>query len=594
MPFDFLPRRIAAFLSIAMIASGISLTAWSCGQLSSSQQSQLAIPAPPTVQQNTPMPALDVATDTPVTSADLPADLPTEEPVPAVIGLAPHLPLAVQQAVKQMAAESSQILTAPTTALSVTIQFSPSAEDGSPIYQSVFVAAARFDTINPAIRFDDIEALWRGEAPEDERYRQMVVLSDTLPILTELMGISPATVLGDNTVVGLNTVDDLVNAAWADRSTLALLPFDQLVPDLVALAVDGQNPVENESKFRIDDYPLVHTLYARYLTGAVDDDPIFDDLRRLSGGSNRRAEWLTVVAMTGVTAMVRQTAYQMDQYGPAWPAEIVGPELAAADITTISNEVPFVPGCVTNTNPNNLVFCSSPDYMAALEAVGADLIGLTGNHQNDYGRAAGLQSLEIYAEAGLQVYGGGRNKAEAFAPLYVEHNGNRLAFLGANSYGPPIAWATDNGPGSAEFDLNIMSATIRSIKERDLATVVLAEVQYQEIYDVMPLYDQRQNFRALVWAGADIVTGIQSHVPQAIEFLESKLILYGLGNFFFDQMVGTTREGMIVKHTIYDGRHISTQILTTMIHDYGQPHWATEEERSRILRRVFGASYWER
>lgn len=77
-----------------------------------------------------------------------------------------------------------------------------------------------------------------------------------------------------------------------------------------------------------------------------------------------------------------------------------------------------------------------------------------------------------------------------------------------------------------------MSATIRSIKEKDLADVVLAEVQYQESYGVTPLFDQRQNFTALVRAGADIVTGVQSHVPQAMEFTHGKLILYGLGNLF--------------------------------------------------------------
>jgi poly-gamma-glutamate synthesis protein (capsule biosynthesis protein) len=166
--------------------------------------------------------------------------------------------------------------------------------------------------------------------------------------------------------------------------------------------------------------------------------------------------------------------------------------------------------------------------------------------------------------------------------------------LGANSFGPPFAWATDNGPGSAEFDINIMSATIRNIKERDLADVVFAELQYQESYDVQPLFDQRQTFRALTFAGADVVTGVQSHVPQAIEFLNGRLILHGLGNLFFDQMwQQATREGMIVKHTLYQGRHLSTQVRTTLIYDFGQPHWTTAEERESILRRVFGASYWE-
>jgi poly-gamma-glutamate synthesis protein (capsule biosynthesis protein) len=273
---------------------------------------------------------------------------------------------------------------------------------------------------------------------------------------------------------------------------------------------------------------------------------------------------------------------------------VVGPELAAADITAISNEVPFVPDCETNTDEDNLVFCSKPEYMETLRASGADIIGLTGNHQNDYGYNDALISLDIYAEEGLPVYGGGADKTSALAPLYIEHNGNKLAFLGANSYGPDSAWATDFSPGSARFDLAMMSAAIRSIKESGDADVVLTELQYQESYDVSPLYDQRLDFGALGRAGADIVTGVQSHVPQAVEFVEGRMILYGLGNLYFDQMwTEATREGLIVKHTIYNGRHISTQLLPTLLYDYGQPRWADPERRAAILAKVFGASVWE-
>jgi poly-gamma-glutamate synthesis protein (capsule biosynthesis protein) len=297
--------------------------------------------------------------------------------------------------------------------------------------------------------------------------------------------------------------------------------------------------------------------------------------------------------MTGVTAMCRTTAAQMEKFGPAWPAEVVGPELASADITHISNEVPFVEGCVPNTDPDNFNFCSKPEYMETLWASGVDIVGMTGNHQNDFGRQNAIKSLEMYEAWGIPYYGGGKNLEEGFKPLYIEHNGNRLAFLGANSYGPQMAWATDALPGAAPLDLNILSATIRSIKEKNLADVVLVELQYQESYDAQPLVDQRIDFKALVRAGADIVTGVQSHVPQGIEFADDKLVLYGLGNLYFDQMwAQATREGMVVKHTFYNGRHISTQILTTLLYEYGQPRWTTDQERASILRRVFGASYW--
>ena len=580
--FERIPRRFAALLSMCMVLAGLALIVWLLARLPLGGQAANAGSGLPVDEP--PVAATPFALAAPVGKEPLPSPSPTPV-LPVAIALADGLPAELIQSVVGLADADPRLLLVATEASTATLGLDWQS-GGSPVYDEVYALAARFDTPFPQAESSLIDELWRGGASDGALYRRMVVLSDTLPALISLWGDpSPA-------VQPVAAMDELLDAAWADDTTLVLLPFEQLSPDLVVFAVDGQNPVDN--RFDSSSYPLLARVYAHSQDG-TDERPFLEGLASVSPGTNRDPDRLTVLAMTGVTAMVRQTAYQMDQFGPEWVAEVVGPELAAADITAISNEVPFVPGCVTNTSAENLTFCSSPDYMAALEAVGADIIGLTGNHQNDYGRADALVSLDIYDAAGLPVYGGGRNKEEAFAPLYLEHNGNRLAFLGANSYGPDFAWATDDGPGSAEFDLNILSATIRAVKEQDKADIVLVELQYQESYGVDPLWDQRQNFRLLSETGADIVTGVQSHVPQAIEFDDRRLILYGLGNLFFDQMWRQdTREGLIVKHSFYAGRHISTQVLTTLLYDYGQPRWTTDVERESLLRRVFGASYWPR
>ena len=478
---------------------------------------------------------------------------------------------------------SDTVLLTTTIATAPAIRFTV-VPSGTLVYTVTYAVATRFDTLEPAMSWRDVSKTWSSGSIS---YTQIAVLSDTLPALRTVLG-EPGPL-----VRGYATTDEVVDAAWKDRTTLTVLPFEQLEPRLVVFAVDGQNPIENSSHYTATDYPLIADVYAQIAEGTAVDIALARKALGALPAGNRLPEHLTVIAMTGVTAMCRQTAAQMDRLGSAWPAEVVGPELAGADITHVSNEVPFVPGCKTNTSADNLTFCSKPEYMEALTASGVDIIGLTGNHQNDYGRENALKSLDIYERAGLPVYGGGRNKQAAFAPLIIEHNGNRLAFLGANSYGPKFAWATDDEPGSAEFDLAIMSAMVRELKQENKADVVLTELQYQESYDTQPLLDQRQDFTALVRAGADIVTGVQSHVPQGMEFTDDRLVLYGLGNLYFDQMWDqATREGMIVKHTIYEGRHISTQVLTTLLYDYGQPRWTTPAQRDSILTRVFANSYW--
>lgn len=452
---------------------------------------------------------------------------------------------------------------------------------GMYVSEEELIAAGKTDATIGANLADEYDL---NRAPN---FSAVAILSDTLPLLTQILGEAGPT------VQGYADMEELIDAAWAEKGVLTLIPFDELDPRLATLAIDGQTPIENANRFDIDQYPFIATLYAHVDAADAEQQELADAFLAQIPSTNRDPDKLTVLAMTGVTAMVRFSAAQIDRYGPDWVAEVVGPELAAADITHISNEVPFVPDCETNTSADNFNFCSPPSYMKALEDSGVDIIGLTGNHQNDYGREAALGSLDFYEEKGLPIYGGGRNKEEAFAPLYVEHNGNRLAFLGANSYGPEFAWATDALPGSAKFNLAIMSATIRSIKQKDLADVVLPELQYQESYDTTPLIDQRQDFTALVRAGADIVTGVQSHVPQGVELYGDDVILYGLGNLYFDQMwTHPTREGMIIKHTFYDGRHIGTQILTTLLYDYAQPRWTSADERESLLKQVFDASYW--
>ena len=109
--------------------------------------------------------------------------------------------------------------------------------------------------------------------------------------------------------------------------------------------------------------------------------------------TNRDASQLTQLIMTGVTAMSRVTAVRMDQKGYDYPALVISDVFAAADITHISNEVPFLDDCVANPTENNLILCSDTDYWAALAALGTDIVGLSGNHVNDFGRDGARRSL---------------------------------------------------------------------------------------------------------------------------------------------------------------------------------------------------------
>jgi poly-gamma-glutamate synthesis protein (capsule biosynthesis protein) len=101
------------------------------------------------------------------------------------------------------------------------------------------------------------------------------------------------------------------------------------------------------------------------------------------------------------------------------------------------------------------------------------------------------------------------------------------------------------------------------------------------------------DFQALHDAGADVVTGVQAHTPQAVELRGAGIILYGLGNLYFDQTWSwPTRTGLVARHAIYAGRLLNTELLVTVIEPNMQLRWATPEERDQVLRDVFAASGW--
>ena len=226
-----------------------------------------------------------------------------------------------------------------------------------------------------------------------------------------------------------------------------------------------------------------------------------------------------------------------------------------------------------------------------MKLAGIDIVGLTGNHLLDAGAPALAQTLDLYAKNGLHYYGGGRDAADAAQTRYVTDHGNRLAFLGTNSFGPKGDWAATTQPGARRYDPTELARDIADAR-RD-AGVVLVEHQAEETYTYAPSAHNLRELRASLAAGADVVTGVQAHQPQAIEFSPDgkRLILYGLGNLFFDQMFSPgVRQGLIARHTIYKGRLIQTELLTTMLENYAQPRWATPAERAAILTAVFAAS----
>lgn len=450
-----------------------------------------------------------------------------------------------------------------------------------PLAEIVLVPVAHFYSLRQEIATDELRRLWLGEPHPQDTGSLLLTSIETSAALEALFGPHDP-----EAPVMIVPATELTDRLWSEPDALAIVPFDHLVPRLKPLAVDGLSVLDADlDQHR---YPLRATVWAE----GPDDWPriLADEMEQQALSTNRHPNRLTVLVMTGVTALTRGVAFEIEARGDyAWPARQVADLLSSADLTHVSNEVSFMPGCQLESD--TWVFCARPEYMETLRLVGADLVELTGNHNLDFGPYYAHLSLDLYAEAGMRTFGGGRDVTGARQPLLVTHNGNRLAFLGYSQFGPDYAWATEERPGAARFTLEALQEDLAQVRPQ--ADLVFVSIQHTETYDAAPLPEQVTDFQAVVQAGADVVTGSQAHQPQAIEFYDGRPIFYGLGNLFFDQIwSAATRQGLIVRHLIYDGQLIASQVLPTVMDENYQPRLAGAEERQAILETVFVASGW--
>lgn len=454
----------------------------------------------------------------------------------------------------------------------------------------VYALEAPFPTVTDEVSLETLKGFWRGEEFEALPFDTILVSRETLAVFEALWGVAST-----EKVV---TVDEsqFTTNDFSQRRTWAIVPFDQIAPRWKVIAVDGISPLDKPMDAA--DYGLT----VSFDLSTVDSNETLVETGKMLlaelPATNRDESKMTVLMMTGTTALTRAIAYKMELKGVDYPIEKVMDWFADADLIHVSNEVSFNPDCpYPNPYQSGLRFCSDPKYIQVLQDLGVDIVELTGNHENDYGPEYFVSSIEMYEANGWYYYGGGRTQSEAQAPITMESNGNKIAFIGCDPNGPTSDWATETSAGAAQCDMEYYNQQISSLKAQGY--VVIATFQHQEVYTYLYGDLIADDFRNAAAAGADIVSGSQSHYAMGFQFEGNSLIHYGLGNFLFDQMwsdegnVGENiRRQFIDRHIIYNGKYINTQLYTAWLVDWAQPTPMDEEQRISFLTDIFSNSMW--
>ena len=389
----------------------------------------------------------------------------------------------------------------------------------------------------------------------------------------------------------LSSTDELLLKLKEDDNNIAFLDFKDLDFRFKILKLDDDYYLDNNSASLSANFYLdVKENVSDYIITVISKNI---DL----GDSSWDRDKLVKINMAGVVAMSRGLALLTDRSGDyGYAARNIGEFLADADLTHVSNEASFVPGCNVYSG---MVFCSRPEYMEVLQLSGVDIVELTGNHNNDFGAQYSAASIQMYEEAGMRYFGGGLNDEDASEILYENVNNSTIAFLGYNYYDsiyPSVAIASESRSGANYYSEEKLERDIKKAKEK--ADIIIVTFQFQEcwsypesdvIYPVCyrPLEspDQKKVFRMAIDLGADIVVGSQAHQPQTYELYEDGMIFYGTGNLFFDQYMWIgTRQGMVLSHYIYDGVHIQSKITPIYTDRDLKPSIATQEQAELLMK----------
>lgn len=423
---------------------------------------------------------------------------------------------------------------------------------------ALFVPAVAFSSLQADITQERLEAV-RAGLPDPA----LVLTAEVIAQLAAFgVTISPET--------EIVPAEALENTLWRFSEKYTLLPFDQLTTRYRVLAVDALHPVDHD----LSSFPFAF----------ASETPTYDPNK------------LTRVLFSGVTALTRAMIPVLDANGIEWAAAAIAPYTQRVDYFHTSSEVSFDPQCPqlrADVLGGPTSFCGKPEHFAVFTLLGVDIVELTGNHNNDYGYQAYVDTLAWFQEQGISTVGGGATPAQAQAPLRLDHHGNRIALIACNWAGPYYALVNDDPgllggvrPGAADCSRREwLQAAIQ--QEKAAGYTVIVTVQHIEADQYTPLPDHQIQFAQIADWGADVVIGTASHFPQTYAFYGESFLHYGLGNFLFDQEFFAGKRFLMDHLYFYDGRLLTVEVFTGLIEGQGQPRPMTPDEREVLLYLLF-------
>lgn len=213
--------------------------------------------------------------------------------------------------------------------------------------------------------------------------------------------------------------------------------------------------------------------------------------------------------------------------------DLVGEELVEifniADFKIFNLELPLTD---FDKHINKIGVCLKAPKTAigAYKSLGVNFLTLANNHIMDYGSKGLLDTIDVLNAAGIAFAGVGHNINEMKSSYIFEHKGKKIGIYCCVEH--EFSVATTTSIGANPYQKLKTYLEVKSLKEECDKIIVLYHGG-KEHYR-FPSIELQISCRELVDAGADLVICQHSHCIGCEEKYNNGTIVYGQGNFLFD------------------------------------------------------------
>ena len=203
-------------------------------------------------------------------------------------------------------------------------------------------------------------------------------------------------------------------------------------------------------------------------------------------------------------------------------------EESACNVLNLEVPISDISLPIPKSGPN---LAAKADTVNGLKNMNITAVGLANNHVLDQGESAFLDMIDILRKNDISYFGGGCNLDKAKAPFVFTDSGKKVGFYACAEHEFTIADA--DKAGANPYDP--LESFDDIVKLKKVCDYVIVLYHGGKEYYQYPSPQVQKICRKMVDKGADLVITQHSHCIGCRENYRGKAIVYGQGNFLFDQ-----------------------------------------------------------